>query len=92
MAKPRVTKIACDCAGDQGIVKLMCGTCPFCGDTGWMPVDVALRRADTSHVVSFGPYVDSDMSLEELRAEEAACDRVYAMAGVTPPWKEPADG
>lgn len=88
----RVTKIVCPACEGTGIFDLLDTACMWCGGKKRLPTKEALRYADTIYCLSGGGYIDGDMSLAELRAEEKRAENIYALAGMKAPWKEPSDG
>ncbi len=87
MAKARLTKIVC--LGCKGVGKLgwLTGDCPRCEGTGRVPVEKALKMAAERHALAGGGLASGDYdcaTAERLRKE---ADAIYAIAGVTPPWR-----
>ncbi len=86
-AAPRITKIICpSCEGSgEGLLDYPCF---WCKGTTRLPVADARRYADTTWTFAGGAYVIGDCSYDEMRKQEAKAERIYALTGAVPPWKQ----
>lgn len=84
-----ITKIRCtSCDGSGSMLGLPGIGYMWCQGTGRLSRDDALRHARLGYALAGGGYIAGDYSLDEMRAEEAQAEAVYALFRETPPWRK----
>ncbi|NVP54483.1 hypothetical protein [Mycoplana rhizolycopersici] len=86
MTKVRVTRIVCMvCKGDR--VKFG-SSCYICDDAGKVPVARALDAAQRRYRLAKGGLTSGDYAANTARRLMDEAEQIFAIAGVTPPWKQ----